>query len=177
MEARGRLAARDRSAARARSRSTADRTPARALHICASTTASRSSCSSGRRAREEMIDHDQARQLHPPQARPNPRRNSSRTGQDVTPRSCASFPVCAACVSAASTLHSRRSAVGWRRRDLVRQHRRLRSRFRHRSVSRDADRGSSEIHRRSPFLLRRRTAGSTCPTKRADDDMESGVGA
>ena len=74
-------------------------------------------------------------------------------------RSCVSFPACGACVSAASTAVSRRKPVGWRRRDLVRQHPRRRPRLRDRSVSRNAGRGSREIHWRRSFLLCRGTVG------------------
>ena len=55
-------------------------------------------------------------------------------------------------------MHSRRGRMGRPGRDLVRHDRRLRSRLSDRAVQGDADRRPRVIHRRGPFLLRRRAA-------------------
>ena len=59
--------------------------------------------------------------------------------------------------------------MGRRRGDVVRQHRRCRPGLRGRSVSRNADRGSGEVHRRGSFLLHRRTVG--LPARRSESAM------
>ena len=105
--------------------------------------------------RRRSSPHDQAHQLHPPQARHERGGVLRALDRAACRHRAADAGRARPALRQGAKLESPRSALGRRRRIVVRQRRGRADGLRDRALRVDADRGPQEVHRRGAILLRR----------------------